>query len=331
VDAPEARLRCQFIPGESVSRWFLGVDGGQSSTAALIGDEGGRVVGVGYAGPCNHVSTAESHARFRDAIGGAVNAALQAAGLSEARFAAACLGLSGGPADKEALVRELVAAEQYRITNDAVIALLGATGGEAGVIAIAGTGSIAYGRNAEGRTARAGGWGYVFGDEGGAFDLVRQAVRAALRHEEGWGHSTALREALLEATGASNVNDLLHRFYTPNYPRARIASYAALVDEAGRNGDAIARDILHGAAQALATFVAAVRRQLFHRGERARISYIGGVFRSQILRERFAMLVQLESDVPVHPPALGPAAGALIEAYRMAGLKVHPSNAPVGV
>ena len=145
------------------------------------------------------------------------------------------------------------------------------------------------------------------------------------------GTSTALREVLLDATGAPNVNDLLHRFYTPGYPRARIASYATLVDEAARKGDAAARDILHNAAQALATFAAAVRRQLFHRGERARISYIGGVFRSDILRERFAMLVQLESDAPVHPPALGPAAGALIEAYRMAGLSVHPSNAPPGV
>ena len=312
-------------------RWFLGMDGGQSSTVALIGDESGKVVGEGHAGPCNHVSTAESHARFRDAIGRAVSAAREAAGMTEARFAAACLGLSGGPHDKEALVRELISAEHYHITNDAVIALLGATAGEPGVIAIAGTGSIAYGRNAEGRTARAGGWGYVFGDEGGAFDIVRQAVRAALRKEEGWGHATMLREALLETTGASDMNDLLHRFYTPDYPRARIASYAALVDEAARNGDIPAREILHSAAQALATFVAAVRRQLFHRGELARTSYIGGVFRSDILRERFAMLVQLESDAPVHPPAMGPAAGALIEAYRLAGLRVQPSHAPPGV
>jgi N-acetylglucosamine kinase-like BadF-type ATPase len=314
-----------------VSRWFLGVDGGQSSTAALIGDESGKVAGVGHAGPCNHVSTAESHARFRDAIGGAVNAACQTAGLTEARFAAACLGLSGGPHDKEALVREMISAEQYRITNDAVIALLGATAGEPGVIAIAGTGSIAYGRNAEGRTARAGGWGYMFGDEGGAFDIVRQAVRASLRKEEGWGQATALREALLEATGASDMNDLLHRFYTPAYPRPRIASYAVLVDEAARNGDGAAREIMLNAAQSLATYAAAVRRQLFHRNELARTSYIGGVFRSEILRERFAMLVQLESDAPVHPPAMGPAAGALIEAYRLAGLKVLPSNAPPGV
>ena len=314
-----------------MSRRFLGVDGGQSSTTALIGDETGRVAGVGRGGPCNHVSSAEARTRFTAAIGEAIGAALRGAGIADANFEAACVGLSGGPTDKDALVRNLVRAQKYSITSDAVIALMGATTGEPGVIAIAGTGSIAFGRNAEGRTARAGGWGYAFGDEGGAFDLVRQAVRAGLRQEEGWGPSTALREALLKATGAASMNDLVHRFYTPEFPRARIASFAKLVDEAARNGDAVARDILHGGAQVLATLVAAVRRQLFHRSEQTRVSYIGGVFESAMLRERFAMLVELESSCRLEPPAYGPAAGALLEAYRMAGLKVHPRDAPRGV
>lgn len=314
-----------------MSRWFLGVDGGQSSTTALIGDETGRVAGVGRGGPCNHVSSAEARTRFTQALGEAVGAALRGAGIANVNFEAACVGLSGGPTDKDALVCNLVRAQKYSITSDAVIALMGATTGEPGVIAIAGTGSIAFGRNAEGRTARAGGWGYAFGDEGGAFDLVRQAVRAGLRQEEGWGPATALRPALLTATGAASMNDLVHRFYTPEYPRARIASFAKLVDEAARNGDAIGRDILHAGAQALATFVAAVRRQLFHRSEHTRVSYIGGVFESAMLRERFAMLVALECICRLEPPAYGPAAGALIEAYGMAGLKVHPVDAPRGV
>ena len=181
-------------------------------------------MGMGRGGPCNHVSSSEARARFTAAVGGAVAAALEQAGVRQTDFEAACLGLSGGPADKEAVIREIVRAQKYSVTNDAVIALMGATAGEPGVIAIAGTGSIAFGRNAEGRTARAGGWGYAFGDEGGAFDLVRQAVRAGLRQEEGWGPATALRDALIEATGAPSMNDLVHRFYTPEYPRARIAS-----------------------------------------------------------------------------------------------------------
>src|SRR5208282_6278819 len=101
-------------------------------------------------------------------------------------------------------------AEQMMVTTDAAIALSGATATGQGIAAIAGTGSIAFGRNAEGRTARTGGWGYIFGDEGGAFDIARQALRAALRMEEGWGPETALRRMLLEATGAATVNQAQH-------------------------------------------------------------------------------------------------------------------------
>ena len=183
-----------------------------------------------------------------------MNQAAASAGITgPPAFEAACLGLSGGPDDKEALARETIRAERYLITHDAHIALAGATGGEPGIIVIAGTGSMVFGRNAAGVTARAGGWGYMFGDEGGAFDLVRQALRAILRNEEGWGPPTALREALLEATGARDGNQLLHRLYTDEYPRDRVAGWAKLIDQAARAGDAVAGDILGSAAQALAT------------------------------------------------------------------------------
>jgi N-acetylglucosamine kinase-like BadF-type ATPase len=234
------------------------------------------------------------------------------------------LGLSGGPADKDSVTREILAAEHYAISNDAVIALSGATAGEPGVIVITGTGSIAWGRNAEGRTARAGGWGYVFGDEGSAFDLVRQATRAALRWEEGWGARTALREALLGATGAGDMNDLLHRFYTPEFPRVRIASLAPLVGETADAGDPVARDLVNAAAQALATLAAAVRRQLFGDEEPACVSYAGGVFRSHAILQRFILLASMDGLAQVAPPRFTPAAGALIEAYRAAGMRVLP-------
>lgn len=295
---------------------FLGVDGGQSSTTALIGDENGSVIAIGRAGPCNHVGSAEGRGRFLSALGGC----LDSAGHRESRFKAACLGFSGGPAEKDALAREIVQAEKYFITSDAAIALAGATGGVPGIVVIAGTGSIALGKNAEGRTARAGGWGYAFGDEGGGFDLARQALRAALRFEEGWGPKTALRAALLEAAGARDADDLLHRFYTDEYPRARVAALASLVDEVALAGDPVASDILHALAQTLATLAGAVRGQLFQPGELVSVSYIGGVFRSGMVRERFRLLVELEDGNRVAAPVYGPAAGALIEAYRIAGI-----------
>jgi N-acetylglucosamine kinase-like BadF-type ATPase len=309
---------------------FLGVDGGQSSTTALIGDETGRVLGSGIGGPCNHVGAAEGRQKFVRAIEECVSTACRAAGLDspEVRFASACLGFSGGPEDKQPILAEILRTERLLVTTDALIALAGATAGEPGIITIAGTGSIAFGRNAQGQTARAGGWGYIFGDEGGAFGLTREALRAALRAEEGWGPPTTLRARLLEAAGAASANELLHRFYTTEFPRPHIASFARLVDEAAQQGDSVAREILFEAARELAALADAVRRQLFQPGEPARVALIGGVFRSQMLRERFCALVEIEEGNRCGPPVYGPAAGALIEAYRAAGLSPQLSQVP---
>jgi N-acetylglucosamine kinase-like BadF-type ATPase len=314
---------------ESLQQVFLGVDGGQSSTTALIADETGRVLGSGRAGPCNHAGGAEGREKFTRALRDCVSAACRNAGLdSMPRFASACLGLSGGPADKESLVSEILSSDRTMVTHDAAIALSGALSGQPGVVVIAGTGSIAFGRGHQDKTARAGGWGYVFGDEGGGFHIVRQALRAALRFEEGWGHATSLRAVLLEATGALDANDLLHRFYTPDFPRPRIAALAKLVDQAAGEGDVTAREILFQTAQALAEIATAVRRKLFRPGEPARFSYLGGVFRSRIVRERFFALLEADPANCVVAPAHGPAAGALIEAFRAAGIHCALSNVP---
>lgn len=311
-------------------RLFLGVDGGQTGTTALIGNEDGRVLGSGSGGPCNHAGAAEGRGKLRRAVNDSVTAACAQAGLEAGavRFAAACFGMSGGPQDKQAILREILAADIVVVTDDAVIALAGATAGEPGIVTIAGTGSIAFGRNAGGRTARTGGWGFIFGDEGGGFDIARQALRAALRAEEGWGPPTALTQALLEATGAVDANGVLHRFYTPEWPRQRVAALAPLVDEAANSGDEVARHILHNAAQQLAVLTSSVRGQLWRPGEPARVAWTGGVFRSRLLLERYRYLVELEDGNRTAPPEYNPAAGALIEAYRAAGSEARLSGVP---
>ena len=313
------------MPGPMTSRYFLGVDGGQSSTTALIGNDAGRVIGMGRGGPCNHVGAAEGRYKFMSAIGECIGAASRQAGLNSptTRFRSACLGFSGGPADKEAILRQILPAEQMTVTHDGAIALSGATGGEPGIIVIAGTGSFAFGRNAADQTARAGGWGYVYGDEGGGFDLARQALRASLRMEEGWGPATMLREKLLHETGAADANDLLHRFYAADFTRPRIAALSRLVDEAAAAGDEVARDLLNRAAEDLERLVAAVQQQLFRTDEPVDVAYVGGVFGSTTLLGRFLQIVK-----HAHPPLYGPAAGALIEARLAAGLDAKLSGVP---
>ncbi len=304
--------------------YFLGVDGGQSSTTVLIGGERGRVLGQGRAGPCNHAAAGEGSAKLTNALNAGLAAACAQAGLDPGaiEFTSACLGFSGGAEDKRDIVGQIVRAAKIEVTNDGWIALAGATAGAPGVVVIAGTGSLAVGRNGAGKTARVGGWGYIFGDEGGGIDIARQAVRAALRMEEGWGEATVLHGKLLGATGASSANALLHALYTPDWPRPRMAKLARLVDDAAGEGDAAAARIMDDAANSLAQFALAVRGQLFSQDEPAIVSYIGGVFRSRRLLERF------RASVPCQSPIHGPAAGALLEAYRHAGLSVSLADLP---
>lgn len=310
---------------------YLGVDGGQSSTAAWIADADGRVIGTGSDGPCNHVqSAAEGREKFIRVIGGCVRAAAREAGLGDElpAFHAACLGFSGGPVDKEPILRELLRVEHLMVTTDALIALTGATGGEAGIITIAGTGSISFGRDAGGKRARAGGWGYAFGDEGGGYDIARRALQAILRYHEGWGPETSLHARLLETGGAREANELMHAFYSAEWPRERVAGLAKVVDEEAERGDAEAQRVLREAAAALVTITRAVRGQLFAVGDAVTAYPVGAAWRSRILREHFVALWTSEAGNAFALPRMAPAAGALLEAIALAGETLELKGVP---
>ena len=312
-----------------MKRLYLGVDGGQTSTVALIADETGRVLGRGKGGPCNHVGPAEGRARFFSALGDSLTEACAQAGVTreDVGFASACLGFSGGPQDKDAYVRELIRSDRYRVTHDAEIALEGATGGLPGIIVIAGTGSMGYGKNGEGEASRGGGWGYVFGDEGGAFYLARQVLRAALALEEGWGQPTKLYDMLLEAAEAESADQILRRFYA-GMQRSVIAAYASLLDEAVREDDDVARVILIEAGGELAKYARHVHRSLFPSGESVEVAFVGGVFQSDLLRSIFIERVNMAMGSVPHRPKLSPAAGALLRAFRDDSVGVALSNVP---
>jgi N-acetylglucosamine kinase-like BadF-type ATPase len=310
---------------------FLGVDGGQSSTTALLADETGRVIGVGADGPCNHVaSAAEGREKFIRVISGCVRSAAEQAGLGSElpHLEAACLGFSGGPADKEPILRDLLHTKHLSVRTDAEIALSGATGGGPGIITIAGTGNISFGRNAGNRAARAGGWGYYFGDEGGAFDIVRQAVRAILKQHEGWGPPTSLLPRFLEETGSKDANAMMHAFYTAEWPRKRLAGLARIVDQEAERADPEAIAILERAARDLLSISEAVQSMLFLPGEAVALHPVGSTWSSRTLRDEFILLWTSDPVRSFLPPLHGPAAGALLEAFRLAGCGVELSNVP---
>jgi N-acetylglucosamine kinase-like BadF-type ATPase len=229
--------------------------------------------------------------------------------------------------DKQGYAREFISSDQFKITHDAEIALTGATEGEPGVIIIAGTGSIAFGKNARGEVGRAGGWGYIFGDEGGAFDIVRQALRAALAMEEGWGPETSLREILLAQTGLQTANKLLHHWYG-HLNRSETAKLALYVARAAGQGDRVAACLIQDAGRNLAQYAVHVFRLLFREGEKALIARVGGVFESVLLTESLQRELQKQVDQRSILPLMPPAAGALVEAMRLAGNMARISAVP---
>ncbi len=303
-------------------RLFLGVDGGQSSTRAVVGDAAGKILARVSGGPCNHAGAGAGAAKLRRTASALLRDALRAAGLADGTaFEAACYGMSGGPADKRDILVEITPTGAVEVTNDAEVALAGATGGGPGIVVSAGTGSIALARDRDGNQARCGGWGYLFGDEGGALDIVRRALRRALAAEEGWGPETALRGALLEATATTTANEALHLFYTPDWPRDRIARLAPRVDRVAGEGDPAARRVLSEAGETLGALAGRAARSLPPNPRGLTVYACGGVFDSRQVRNAFVARVRSEG-LQVGRPAHDPAVGALLLAYRLCDLKV---------
>jgi N-acetylglucosamine kinase-like BadF-type ATPase len=298
---------------------FLGVDGGQTSTAALIGDASGAVLARGVGGPSNHVRAAEGRDRLIGAVTMAVASACAELGMAmeQARFDAACMGFTGGIDHKEEILRELIDTRRLSVTDDVTIALAGAHPNGTGIVIIAGTGSVAMARNASGETARAGGWGYMFGDEGAAWGIVRDALRAAFRAHEAWGPPTMLHDLFLAETGDTDIHVFRRRLYTEDYSRPKIAGLSKLVAHAAEQGDAVATHVLISAADSLVTLTEVVRSRVFARDERVDVAHGGGVFANPILREEFRRRIEREGHVRVIEPHHNATMGALLEAIRL--------------
>jgi N-acetylglucosamine kinase-like BadF-type ATPase len=219
--------------------------------------------------------------------------------------------MSGGPDDKREIIKGLIQADSYDVTTDAHIALYGALEGGVGAVVISGTGSIALSRDGQGRIWRAGGWGYVFGDEGSAFDIARLSLRASLAAEEEWGPSTALRAALLTATESKNANQLLHRWYAGEFSRDQTADWSRLAEKAAAQEDAVAQSILEGAGNRLAQLAATAAGMASLPAGSAKICPIGGVFANRSVMQSFSRA--LDGLLGVRPTAASasPADGAL--------------------
>ena len=256
----------------------LGIDVGGSKTVCLLADEDGRIV----------ASAREAGANLQGAGELALEKVLHTAMEStiagrNIRPAAICLGIAGvDRAADEAVVRGIMERIGYTarilVVNDALIALQAGIGDGAGIVIVSGTGSIAYGRNAKGEASRAGGWGYVLGDEGSGYWIGRLALRAVVRHADGRGRPTGLTEKLLGHFHAERAAELIHKIYHDEVGPRAIASLAKYVQEARVEGDAVAAAILNQAADELITAATAVMSRLDLKNDDFAFVLAGGIF-----------------------------------------------------
>jgi N-acetylglucosamine kinase-like BadF-type ATPase len=264
-----------------------GIDAGQSSTHAVIADASLAILGRGEAGPADEVDEPPSSRRCADACERAVTAAFTAAGLDPATpLHAVVIGLSGyeGTLRGE---RPQFGAARVEIVHDAPIALAGAIERRPGVVVIAGTGSVAYGEGVDGAHVRVGGYGFVFGDDGSAFALARTALARALVAYDAGGTSR-IGDAAPPFFNLPDLPSIAAGFYARTITRAAVASFARVVIDAARLGDAHADALLEDAAQALALLAAIAIQRLETGPATVPVAFIGGMMANDDFHARAA-------------------------------------------
>jgi N-acetylglucosamine kinase-like BadF-type ATPase len=219
-----------------------------------------------------------------------------------------------------------LAAGQYSCGNDMICGWAGALGCADGISVTAGTGSIAYGEF-DGRAARAGGWGEVFGDEGSAYWIGREGLAAFSRMSDGRSGPGPLQELLRRHFGIARDLDLAGRINSPgSAERSSIAQLARVVASAAHAGDAAARGIFDRAALELAALVHATRG-LLKAPEQTElpVSYSGGIFDTgALVLEPFrAELLRRQLPYRLQTPAFPPVVGAALYAARTVGMRFN--------
>jgi glucosamine kinase len=301
--------------------FVLGIDAGGTKTVCLLADGDGQVRASARGPGANLQSLGELEV---EKVLHEVMERVLAEQTSPP--AAICLGIAGvdRPHDNtiiRGIMRRIGHKTPVLVVNDALAALVAGAGDEGpGIVLIAGTGSICYGRNEAGRAARAGGWGYILGDEGSGWWMGRQALSAVMRAGDGRGPATQLTARVLEHFGCAGVSDLVHEVYYRDTRRGAVAGLSGVVQGAADDGDVVARQILSDAADELALAARSVATRLEMRGLQFPLVLSGSLFRfvptllSDVLVRLAEVAPRSQPRVLDVEPAMGAVRLALAEA-----------------
>jgi N-acetylglucosamine kinase-like BadF-type ATPase len=309
---------------------LAGVDGGQTSTKAVIATDRGEVLSTGTGPACDHLNIPGGLERNRQAIHGALLDAARNAGIQATAIAAIGLGLTSAQRELDpgarirAIVRELASPATIWVDTDFVSNLAGASGGRPGIVVIAGGGSIGYGVDADGREAIAGGLGYLMGDEGSGWHLGIEALQAAARAADGRGPETAPLSLVLGHYRLADIRHILRVIYRDGFERGEVSALAPDVIATARGGDRVAARIVERGVEGLAQIALGVGGRLHERGTPVEVYATGGIFGAQdLVFEPFAARVAAGwPRALVLPARFPPMIGALLRAALDHGVSV---------
>ncbi len=296
---------------------LLGGDSGGSKTRVALADENGAILGIGHAGCSNYQYVGEAAAVAE--IEGAITAAFEQAGLTRRRVDFACFGIGGADtAEDIAKARQWIAdnhwAAQCLAVNDGMLPLYAACPDGQGVSVIAGTGAIMWAQTLDGRVARASGWGYLLGDEGGGWQLGHEALRHVARAADGRGPATLLTPRVLAHWNLTAPIDLINVLYRPDLVPGDIAALAKVVLDCAAEGDPIALQVAQTGAEELALAAKAVIDTL-QMSLPLTLAYSGsliikGLFYRQLFADACRRMIGDIALVPVEDPVMGAVAAA---------------------
>ncbi len=287
---------------------FAGFDGGGTKTTCCLADETGRLLAFGRGGPLNYLFCGKetAAASLADALGSAFAAAAMDPRPLEGVFvSSAAILLGHGDAHKPFFAEHLQSA-QLDCDSDILPVWFGGAGEDSAIVAIAGTGSIAYGCSREGFT-RVGGWGPLLGDEGSGYDLGRRALQTAARMADGrMEENTAFLSAILRFYAAETPHKLISAVNGAD-SREKIAACAKVVCELAEGGNPTAESLLAESVGELALLIQTARRKA--NGEGWPVVLSGGL--SQVMLPRLQALTKADLRHLTVPPAVSAAAIAL--------------------
>ena len=250
-------------PRAAEGGYYLGFDGGGTKTDCILVDATGTMLARATAGPSNPLRAGYAKAWFT--LSDAADMVLERQHIKAHNILGICAGIGG--AGREAVAKRIAIFLErgfpnaaVSVTTDLAITLHAAVADGEGVILVVGTGSGAYGRDADGRIGRAGGRGPWFSDEGSAFDIGRRALAAVVRAEEGRDEKTALSEQVLKWLGCNDWNRVLD--WVIKNPDDVFPRIFPLVAALGDKGDPVSCEILSAAAESLAELAGSVLKKL---------------------------------------------------------------------